>query len=385
LFVQFSDFVCFIFLFLSHCFNVKHATWPCRNFWLEITGTRHYPYRHIFGTKNALFTGDVRGGGILDMSLTKCPECGHEVSTIATECPNCGYHAPAPATVEPVVRGTVVTGVSRRRRFPGWVFIPLGIIGVMLLFFVIMMAGRPSYDEANANKLSVNIAAKHAADAPIRNDAVTDTPAYTAPVTEVRGSDMPPMSTPTPEAQTAPRPRTVSQQPAASRVPASVPASNPASSAAPVPVPAAEPVPAGLGMVLMEARTVEGNDSPEAVKNEKFYLLDEDAESILNEEGLIQLEGQSFTNSLGLSLIYPERYSNFHRDALNAIGHHIKYSVQTDSMGRAQIRNVKPNNYYLFGITRTGKSYAVWNSPVTVTTGQNTLNLSPLPLTDAPD
>lgn len=25
------------------------------------------------------------------MTITKCPECGHDVSTEATVCPNCGY------------------------------------------------------------------------------------------------------------------------------------------------------------------------------------------------------------------------------------------------------------------------------------------------------
>jgi hypothetical protein len=121
------------------------------------------------------------------------------------------------------------------------------------------------------------------------------------------------------------------------------------------------------------------------VGNEKFYLLDKDLEMILSEAGLESIEGQSLMNSLGMSVLYPEKYNDFHRAALNAINRHIKYSVQTDASGRAQIKDVKPDSYYLFGVTKTGKGFAVWSSPVAVNAGQNALNLSPQPLTEIED
>jgi hypothetical protein len=230
------------------------------------------------------------------------------------------------------------------------VFIPLGIAGVVLLFIVFMMMSRT--DSEDANSVNVSVAAKRAANdnraAHTENIQTTSVP----PATDGRTINVPPPQTTT---------QTTTVQGATA------------------------PIPPDRGVVMIDAKMTAGNGSPEAVKNEKFYLLDEDVESILSEAGLTELEGQSLTNSLGLSMIYPDRYADFHRAALNAINRHIKYSVQTDSSGRAQIRDVKPENYYLFGITRTGRSFAVWNSPVVVTTGQNALNLTPQPLTEVGD
>jgi hypothetical protein len=43
---------------------------------------------------------------------------------------------------------------------------------------------------------------------------------------------------------------------------------------------------------------------------------------------------------------------------------------------------VKPGSYYLFAITKSGNSYAVWSSPVSIVPGQNVLNIPPVSLTE---
>src|SRR5215217_351854 len=86
------------------------------------------------------------------MSLIYCPECGHEVSAAAVACPNCGR----PLSARPVLEATpVVANVRRNEGVPNWIFIPLGIIGVVLLivFFVVMSRNN---EDANSN-LSVNV------------------------------------------------------------------------------------------------------------------------------------------------------------------------------------------------------------------------------------
>jgi hypothetical protein len=118
------------------------------------------------------------------------------------------------------------------------------------------------------------------------------------------------------------------------------------------------------------------------VKNEKFYLLDKDLESILSEANLEPIEGQTLLNSFGLSVLYPERFGAFNRDALRAIKDHIKYAGTTDANGKAELGGIEPDSYYLFGITRSGRGFAIWSSPVSINAGQNALNLTPQRLTE---
>jgi hypothetical protein len=144
-------------------------------------------------------------------------------------------------------------------------------------------------------------------------------------------------------------------------------------------------VPADKGTVVLDAKIAASTGSPQAVRNEKFYLLDKDLELILSEADLEPINGQSLMNSFGLSVLYPDRYGEFHRDALTAINRHIKYSALTDGSGKAQMKGIDPDGYYLFGVTKTGKGFAVWSSPVTINGGQNVLNLSPQRLTQIED
>jgi uncharacterized OB-fold protein len=289
---------------------------------------------------------DARGRNI-DMSLINCPECGHEVSTAAAECPNCGR--PLQVLAEP---GNVVTAVPvRRDSFPGWVFIPLGILGVLLVLAVfLVISNRQDQEDANAN---VNVSVKRAAAADPRASRVES------------------------QTVTAPQGQPVS-------VPSSSGAMPSSGSTTTVPTTSA-PVPADRGVVLIDARVMGPTGLPLAVRNEKFYLLDEEPDRILSEAGLDSINGQSLTDSLGLSVMYPDRYGDFRHDAFAAINSHIKYSVQTDATGKALIKDIKPDVYYLFGVTKSGKGFAVWSSSVVVNAGQNALNLSPQPITEIAD
>jgi hypothetical protein len=285
------------------------------------------------------------------MSLINCPECGHEVSTSAIECPNCGrpLHRPAAAP------DTVITAVPRvKEGFPTWAFIPLGILGALLLLVVFLMINRSGEEDANVN---INVAARRTA-ANTHSGAQTGSQTVTVP------------------------PATDTQVVTA---PASGPSSGTSSQTSTTTIPGTAGAPSDRGVVVIDAKVTSGSGSPQAVKNEKFYLLDDDLESILSEADLEPIQGQSLTNSLGMAVLFPDRYRDFYRDALKAINRHIKYSAQTDGSGKAQIGEIKPDTYYLFGVTRTGKGFAVWSSPVTVNAGQNALNLSPQPLTEMGD
>jgi hypothetical protein len=223
---------------------------------------------------------------------------------------------------------------------PTWIFIPLGIIGVILvvLFFVVMSRNS---EDANSN-LSVNVNA--------RRPSSTNT--------ERVSTDIPPNST-------------VTNIPPANAQSVTVPGSQTDVS-----------VPPSKGSVVIDAKISGKTGQPQPVKNEKFYLLDKDLESILSEAGLEPIEGQTLMNSLGLSVLYPDRFDEFNRNALRAIKGHIKYAGTTDTSGKAEMGGIEPNSYYLFAVTKSGRGFAIWSSPVSIIPGQNALNLTPQRLTE---
>lgn len=133
---------------------------------------------------------------------------------------------------------------------------------------------------------------------------------------------------------------------------------------------------------MLEAKVTNRNGTPQAVRNARFYLLDKDIETLLRDAELEPIEGQSLANSIGLAMLQPDRYGPFYNQALAVIRKHAKYSGTTDSSGKAQLSNIEPDNYYLFGITKTGTGYALWTNPVSIMAGDNNLNLTPQPITE---
>lgn len=286
------------------------------------------------------------------MSLTICPDCGHEVSVTATACPNCGHPFANPV----IQRKVVVADVPREKGIPAWVFAVLGILGVLVLF-ILFVSLRSNDDETANRSLNVNLASQRDSASNTRDTARTTTESQTV-------TTIPPTSgaqTVTVPSTSAPSTLTVPQSSSATTV---------------------TTVPADKGTVVIDAKIATRTGSPQAVRNEKFYLLDKDLESILSEADVEPISGQSLTNSLGLAVMYPSRYSEFSSRALSAINKHIKYRTETDAGGKGQMKNIEPDSYYLFGVTKSGKGFAVWSSPVTIQNGENVLNLSPQRLTE---
>ena len=275
------------------------------------------------------------------MPLVYCPECGHEISDAAVACPNCGRPLSArPHVVETV---PVVAPVRKRDGVPGWIFIPLGVIGVVLVIVFFMAMNRNS--ETDNSNLSVNVSTRRAAGANDRTSTTTTEIPSTSTVTVPPTTDT--------QTVTVPGSQTSVSQSAPTK-----------------------------GSVVIDAKVAGRTGSPLPVKNEKFYLLDKDLESILSEAGLEPIEGQTLMNSLGLSVLFPDRYDEFNRNALRAIRTHIKYAGTTDSNGKAELGGIEPDSYYLFGVTRSGRGFAIWSSPVSINAGQNALNLTPQRLTE---
>jgi len=281
------------------------------------------------------------------MSLVICPECANEISSAADACPNCGH-----PFVKPVVQPNVIVQefVEEESGFPKWAFIPLGLLGILLLGILFYALRSGDDDQRNIN---VKIASQ-------------------PPVTNTRETTI---------RTDTPLPNQVVVPPSSSSQTVVVPAAPPSSTTTTT-VPSTETVVPDKGTVSLEAKVLSKTGSPQPVRNVKFYLLKKDLNSILNDAKIEDETGQGLVNALGLSIVFPDRYGDVRQKAMSAIGKQSVHSITTDASGKAQLKDVKPDNYYLFAITKTGNGFAVWDSPITIQAGQNSLVLSPVSPTE---
>jgi hypothetical protein len=291
------------------------------------------------------------------MSLITCPECAHEVSATAAACPNCGHMFAPPVVHRKVV---VAEAVPERDDFPKWIFIPLGLLGALLLF--VLFAYMRNDENADARNINVSVNTQRPSGAPLSNSSTTTTSIPSESSTVV----VPPSTTTVAPPMTSSAPQTIAPPSTTTSIPGS-------SVTAPAP---------DKGTVTLDAKIMTSAGGVQPVKAERFYLLDKDLESILSEAGIDDETGQGLTNAYGLSVLYPDKYGDTKQRALSAINKHIVYRTQTDASGKASMKDVNPGSYYFFGITKTKTGFAVWNSPVSINAGQNPLNLSPPRLTE---
>jgi hypothetical protein len=283
------------------------------------------------------------------MALINCPECGKEVSNTAVACPNCGHPLAPPTLEERTVVREVPAPVVERDAFPKWIFVPLAILGAVLIFLLFALLRQ---EDDNKSNINVDISAKRPNT--INSDSTTRS--------EPNQIDVPPSSS----------------DPTISTVPQTVPNTTD-TTVTDVP---ADSEKTDRGTLSLEAKVSDRTGNTNPVKAEKFYLLDEDLESILRDADIKPVNGQTLKNSFGLSVLYPDRYRDINKKALDEINKHIKYDVLTDSSGKAQMKDIKPDSYYLFAITKKANGFAIWSSPIVINPGQNILNLSPQGMTE---
>lgn len=273
------------------------------------------------------------------MALMICPDCGNECSTSAESCPHCGRPFAKPKIAPKVI----VREVPVEKEFPRWIFVPLAILFAVVAFFAIVYF-RQEDETANRN---INV-------------KVSTTPVTTARVNSSETT----VVTSTPDLYAS-----------------SINSSSTTSSTVVQGNSVAVAPPSDKGVMTMEAKVI-NRGSTQPVSKETFYLLDKDLQSILSEAAIEDPEGQGVVNAFGLSVINPQKYREVNQKALAAINRHIVYRTLTDATGKAEIKDIKPDSYYLFGITKTRNGFAVWDSPVTIQPGQNNIVLEPSKTTE---
>jgi hypothetical protein len=227
-------------------------------------------------------------------------------------------------------------------------------MGVLLLFLLFVMWSRSGEDTANSN-LRVNLNAQHAG---MTNRDVASATSEPATVTSIPA-----------EPNSASIPTTTAP---------SMPPTETSVGGTQVTLPA-QPT---KGTAVIQAKVVTKNNSQQPVRGQRFYLLDKDVETILSDAHVDPIEGNTLTGSLGLAAAMPNQYGDFQRRAMAALKSHIKYAGTTDSDGMAKLGGIQPDNYYLFGVVRSGNGFAIWNSPVAINPGENVLDLAPQMITE---
>lgn len=288
------------------------------------------------------------------MSLVTCPDCGNQVSTEAVACPQCGRPM-APAIVEPIPqREVIIQPPPRRSGFPAWVIAPIIILGAILVF-VLFAVMRGDDDEANRN-VNVRLTEREAANArttraqnDTRSGSDVTIPSTSAPSTQTSEVTVPPSQS---TSVTTPDTRTTT-------------------------VDAPTTVATGKSALTIDAKIRGASGREQPVQRETFYLLKKDLRTILEEADIDDEEGQGLVNAFGMSIVYPGRYPEIRRKALAAIGKYTVAKTLTDAQGKAKFPEVKPDSYYLFGITKTPEGFSVWDTPVTLSDGAMNLNLEP--------
>lgn len=279
------------------------------------------------------------------MSLITCPDCGNACSLEAVACPQCGRPL-APPIVEPIPQREVIIQEPRvEKSFPPWAIALIAILGAGLLFALFMMM-RGNSDEDNRN-LSVNVSQRESANS--RTTPRIETGSSSTDVTV---------------------PRTV---PPSQSSEVTVPPSQSTSINTPptdTRTATADNVPVGKSSLSVEAKIRGTTGREQAVQKETFYLLKKDLRSILEEADIEDEEGQGVVNAFGMSIVYPGRYPETRRKALAAISKYTVAKTLTDAQGKAKFPDVKPDSYYLFGITKTPEGFSVWDQPITLSEGQ---------------
>ncbi|HEX8399862.1 MAG TPA: zinc ribbon domain-containing protein [Pyrinomonadaceae bacterium] len=293
------------------------------------------------------------------MALVICPECRNEVSDQAVACPKCGrpFEAPTIVVPPPVAprEPIIVTETPRNKSFPNWIFIPIIVILAVVALFMFLMMREDSANE-NDNRTQVNVRLRESETAS-RTRTVTNagaqtgttetTTTTTAPVTQI------PDSTVSSAPQTAyPSTGTTTTSNTTTNV-----------------------VQPSTGNLEIKATVAGRTGSTQPVRQEKFYLLNKSLDEILSRANIEPEEGD-LASTCAAAVIDPARRET-RQKCLAAINPHIVYRVTTDAGGKGTFKDVKPDSYYVFGVTKVGTdSYAIWNTTVTVNPGENLLNLN---------
>ncbi len=150
------------------------------------------------------------------------------------------------------------------------------------------------------------------------------------------------------------------------------------------------------GNLSVEAGLVFNSGDVKPVARVNFYLLDDNLETILSNAGIeayqtIDTSGASkgallggmrakkksvsFVESYAVWSSSPDLYGEQLLQSKEALKPHIIATITTDFSGKGEFSQVKPGNYYLMGVGGTGKQAVLWNMPIEIKAGKQSVIL----------
>lgn len=111
-------------------------------------------------------------------------------------------------------------------------------------------------------------------------------------------------------------------------------------------------------------------DLVETLKSEKFEFDDDDADAK-------QSSDERYLEATARAFLPSEREDAEWVEILvtAAIAKHRAASFKTDEQGNARTKQIKPGEYYLFGLGRSGVQILVWHLPIRIEPGENRIEL----------
>ena len=111
----------------------------------------------------------------------------------------------------------------------------------------------------------------------------------------------------------------------------------------------------------------------------EFFLVDRDLDQVLAEAriGLPANEGiGSYAEYWARSVQRGYRFPGAAASIRNALANQSILRIKTNSLGEANIENVKAGRYFLIGASSLGQVGVVWSKPIDLLSGVNDVTLS---------
>jgi hypothetical protein len=146
------------------------------------------------------------------------------------------------------------------------------------------------------------------------------------------------------------------------------------------------------GKLEIEAAILYKMGGAQPIARNEFYLLGESADEILKESNLKPKQIAKFeemAKNVGISntsknynllmLHSANQLSKLESDYLNSVRilmeKHAVKTLKTDLQGKAQVSDLEPKTYYLYGYSETRGGGAIWNLPIDIKAGQNSITI----------
>jgi len=137
-------------------------------------------------------------------------------------------------------------------------------------------------------------------------------------------------------------------------------------------------VPKGNASLQLSAQVQFLNNKNRPAGYTEFFLLQQDFESIMNSSRIRIPAGQnigSFAELWARSVQRGYRFPGVAAAIRNALASASLARIKTNSVGRANLGNLKPGKYFVVGASTLGQVGVVWSKRVSLSTGSNGLSL----------